>query len=133
MLPEHETPAWMEQARCRGCSPSLFFPTRGEGTENDAAKRVCAQCPVIDECLEYALVNQEKVGVWGGTSEKQRRKIRRARGISNARRPVAVCGTESKYSLGCRCEDCAEAHRKYNRERQQARRWERSWERRGSA
>ena len=75
-----ETPeqyAWMIHARCRGVSPTEFFPSDGLGVE--AAQRVCVSCPVRLECLEYALVNRIEHGVWGGASERERRRILRRR------------------------------------------------------
>ena len=62
-----ETPeeyAWMLQARCRGASPTEFFPSDGLGVES--AQHICEGCPVRTECLEYALVNRIEHGVWGG-------------------------------------------------------------------
>jgi WhiB family redox-sensing transcriptional regulator len=75
-----ETPdeyAWMFHARCRGISPAEFFPSDGTGVET--AQRVCAVCPVRSECLEYALINRIEHGVWGGASERERRRILRRR------------------------------------------------------
>ena len=75
-----ETPdeyAWMFHARCRGINPAEFFPSDGTGVET--AQRVCAACPVRSECLEYALLNRIEHGVWGGASERERRRILRRR------------------------------------------------------
>jgi WhiB family redox-sensing transcriptional regulator len=69
--------AWMFHARCRGIDPAEFFPSDGTGVET--AQRVCATCPVTSECLEYALVNRIEHGVWGGASERERRRILRRR------------------------------------------------------
>ena len=68
---------WMTRAICRGMSPAVFFPTDGAGFE--AARRICLECPVRVECLEYALVNHIDQGAWGGTSERERRRILRRR------------------------------------------------------
>ena len=76
---------WMAQGNCADKPPSLFFPSDGVGVE--VAKRVCADCPMKVMCLEYALSNRIDHGVWGGTSERERRRILKARA---ARRPVAV-------------------------------------------
>lgn len=70
---------WREDALCRQVGPWLFFPGQGESPQE--AKNVCASCPVRAECLEYALVTRQIFGVWGGTSEWERRKIRRLRGL----------------------------------------------------
>ena len=76
---------WMAQGNCADKPPSLFFPSDGVGVE--VAKRVCADCPMKAMCLEYALSNRIDHGVWGGTSDRERRRIHKARA---ARRPVAV-------------------------------------------
>lgn len=64
----------------RGCvdsPPRLFFPERGDSV--DEAKAICRRCPYIEPCLQYALVNVERHGVWGGKSERERRQLRRIR------------------------------------------------------
>jgi WhiB family redox-sensing transcriptional regulator len=78
--------AWMQDAACRGADPELFFPVRGETTYE--AKAVCAGCPVRFECLEYALRHSERFGIWGGLGERERRRLRQARGINNSGRPL---------------------------------------------
>jgi WhiB family transcriptional regulator, redox-sensing transcriptional regulator len=74
--------AFMTVGACRGTDPDVFFPDRGESLE--PAKRICGECVVRDECLEHALANGERFGVWGGTSERERRRIRRTRRIAAA-------------------------------------------------
>lgn len=71
--------AWFKAANCLGVDPDLFFPERGELTST--AKEVCGACSVRLDCLEYALVNGEKFGIWGGLSERERRRLRRERRI----------------------------------------------------
>lgn len=70
---------WMTYARCRDVEvdPDLFYPDRGGSSTAEPAKRVCASCLVREPCLQFALDNDEKLGVWGGTSEAERRKLRR--------------------------------------------------------
>lgn len=68
---------WMADGKCREVPPSVFFPNDGVGV--DAARRICADCPVKGVCLEYALANHIDHGVWGGTSERERRRILRSR------------------------------------------------------
>ena len=68
---------WMADGNCASRPPSLFFPSDGVGVE--AAKRVCEGCPVQSMCLEYAIEHRIDHGVWGGTSERQRRRIIKAR------------------------------------------------------
>lgn len=71
---------WMAQGRCRDIHPSVFFPSDGVGVE--VAQRICAGCPVTTPCLEYALANHIDHGVWGGASERERRRIARSRRLS---------------------------------------------------
>lgn len=69
--------SWQRLANCLGVDPDLFFPERGASTRE--AKEVCKGCVVRNECLDYALANGEKFGIWGGMSERERRRVRRAR------------------------------------------------------
>src|SRR5579875_853054 len=71
--------SWQAQANCMGVDPDLFFPERGASTRE--AKEVCRGCVVREDCLEYALANGEKFGIWGGMSERERRRLRRARAM----------------------------------------------------
>lgn len=80
-----EAKRWQEHANCLGVDPDLFFPERGASTRE--AKGVCAGCEVRGSCLEYALDNGEKFGIWGGLSERERRRLRRQRAL--ARRAAA--------------------------------------------
>ena len=83
---------WTARAACRGVGADVFFTEPGEATR--PAKAVCAECPVREECLDYALRNGERHGVWGGTSERERRWMRREQGLTgrsggtNGGRPV---------------------------------------------
>lgn len=69
--------SWRTKAACHGLDPQVFYPETEEETQ--AAKAVCAVCPVSQSCLEYALARREKEGVWGGASERDRRRIVRQR------------------------------------------------------
>lgn len=71
-----ETP-WMNEGSCREHAPEVFFPSDGVGVT--VAQRICATCPVRQPCLEYALDNRIDHGVWGGTSERERRRILKRR------------------------------------------------------
>jgi WhiB family redox-sensing transcriptional regulator len=71
-----EEPDWQERALCAQTDPEAFFPEKGGSTRE--AKRICAGCEVRAECLEYALANDERFGIWGGLSERERRRLRRA-------------------------------------------------------
>ena len=77
LLAEPDEYAWMLHARCRGAKPTTFFPSDGLGVEY--AQRLCAECEVRVECLEYALMHRIEHGVWGGASERERRRILRRR------------------------------------------------------
>ncbi len=79
--------AWQDFANCRGADPDLFFPERGASTR--AAKAICRECSVQEQCLEFAIVSSEKFGIWGGLSERDRRRIRRERATIVARRKVS--------------------------------------------
>lgn len=80
---------WKQYANCLGVDPDLFFPERGASTKE--AKRVCSACVVRTDCLEYALENGEKFGIWGGMSERERRRVRRERAL--ARRQASESAT----------------------------------------
>ena len=78
MLEESTTNnSWMAAGLCRDLPPATFFPSDGVGV--DRARRICAQCSVQTTCLEYALSHRIDHGVWGGTSERERRRILRRR------------------------------------------------------
>jgi len=68
-----EPDAWMIGAHCRGLAPTEFFPSDGLGVED--AQRVCDDCTVRADCLRHALDNRIDHGVWGGASERERRRI----------------------------------------------------------
>ncbi|MEV5983203.1 WhiB family transcriptional regulator [Streptomyces sp. NPDC052114] len=73
---------WLRDAACRNADPELFFPIGSTGPavrDVREAKRICARCPVIEECLDYALTTGQTSGVWGGTCEEERKAPRRAR------------------------------------------------------
>jgi WhiB family redox-sensing transcriptional regulator len=68
---------WRDQAACLGLDPQVFYPATDD--EADEARRICDACAVKDDCLEYALARREKDGVWGGATERDRRRIIRQR------------------------------------------------------
>ncbi|HYA68556.1 MAG TPA: WhiB family transcriptional regulator [Acidimicrobiales bacterium] len=70
---------WMANGKCRDMDPAIFFPSDGVGVQ--VAQRICGECPVKDACLEYALADRVDHGVWGGTSERERRRILRYRRV----------------------------------------------------
>lgn len=65
---------WQERALCAQTDPEAFFPEKGGSTRD--AKRICASCEVQAQCLEYALANDERFGIWGGLSERERRRLK---------------------------------------------------------
>lgn len=67
--------AWQQSALCAQTDPEAFFPEKGGSTRE--AKRVCHNCPVSAECLGYALENDERFGIWGGMSERERRRLKK--------------------------------------------------------
>lgn len=69
--------AWMADGNCRLHPPATFFPSDGVGV--DRARKICKGCPVGEQCLEYALENRIDHGVWGGCSERERRRILKRR------------------------------------------------------
>lgn len=66
---------WQDRALCAQTDPEAFFPEKGGSTRE--AKRICLGCEVRDECLEYALANDERFGIWGGLSERERRRLKK--------------------------------------------------------
>lgn len=127
---------WRDSAACLGLAPDLFFPEKAaeSSSQAQAAKAVCADCPVRLECAEDAVETRAGFGVWGGLSPKERRQWARARRRDpDAPLPpivvkepaetvfrqirVAQHGTRAKYVAGCRCDLCREAQRFYDRQR----------------
>jgi WhiB family redox-sensing transcriptional regulator len=72
-----KTLVWRQRAACRGVDPDIFYPVSEE--EADEARAICDDCTVREACLEYALTNRERDGVWGGATERERRRIVRQR------------------------------------------------------
>jgi len=70
-----EEQTWQERALCAQTDPEAFFPEKGGSTRE--AKRICSTCDVRSECLEYALEHDERFGIWGGLSERERRRVKR--------------------------------------------------------
>jgi len=78
------TGEWAARGACIGLDPALFFPERGMPVDN--ARAVCRGCEVRQECLDYAIDNSERFGIWGGLSEKERRRMRSIRHRTNGQR-----------------------------------------------
>jgi WhiB family transcriptional regulator, redox-sensing transcriptional regulator len=66
---------WQDRALCAQTDPEAFFPEKGGSTRE--AKKICLGCEVRHECLEYALAHDERFGIWGGLSERERRRLKR--------------------------------------------------------
>src|ERR1700687_1996770 len=84
---------WQSRANCLGVDPDVFCPERGASTRE--AKEVCRGCVVREDCLEYALANGEKFGIWGGMSARERRRIRRRRAMPRTTAASATPGAAS--------------------------------------
>ena len=69
--------SWRQRAACQGIDAEVFYPNTEE--EAEEAKAICNVCPVRETCLEYALANREREGVWGGLNERERRRVSRQR------------------------------------------------------
>lgn len=90
---------WMSQGECTGMDSATFFPGDDEGVRR--AKRVCAQCAVKLPCLQYALAKRVRYGVWGGASERQRRRLLssiRSSGASGAAAAEFIAGNPAATS-----------------------------------
>lgn len=91
---------WRARAACREEDPELFFPV-GQGPDATAqtgqAKEVCRRCPVMDQCLQWALETRQDAGVWGGASEQERKGMRIHAGNRSGARELAPCGTVAAY------------------------------------
>lgn len=109
---------WMAHAACKGSGPEPFFPDGTEGVPAEVL-RLCSGCPVRDECLNYALADPELHGIWAGTSQRQRGRMRKRAGM---KRPLQSPdhGTNTGYAQHGRrgeaaCRACTDAHALYQR------------------
>jgi WhiB family redox-sensing transcriptional regulator len=102
-----QRPDWQTRAACRGMGPDVFFRPAGDNAGTQAAKQICAGCPVQAECLDFAIGNVEQHGVWGGTTERARRPMRVAAGGGKGRRPAPVWLV---------CAACAKSFQAYRRD-----------------
>lgn len=127
---EPDDPNWLDAAACKDMDSEVFFP--GRGMDLQPAKQVCKRCPIKELCLEYALRNEEKFGVWGGTSERERRAMRRERRSPDAAVPIPVRGptpiqhgtvngykAHMKRGIVPACDACRAAQAKQSRLRMQ--------------
>jgi WhiB family redox-sensing transcriptional regulator len=79
---------WMARGNCANEPPAMFFPSDGVGVE--VARRICATCPVKEPCLEHALAHRIDHGVWGGASERERRRILKRRRLASVDAAASV-------------------------------------------
>ncbi len=70
---------WRRHAACRGLDVEIFYPVTEDDADAAEAKAICEDCPVRQACLEHALAHREREGVWGGATERERRRIVRQR------------------------------------------------------
>lgn len=80
LSPRQAGVAWQARGACRDAEPDLFFPlsaTSASAGQIEAAKALCARCPVRRECLDFALATRQPYGIWGGTTEQERARLRR--------------------------------------------------------
>jgi WhiB family redox-sensing transcriptional regulator len=89
---------WLSEAACKGMDADTFFP--GQGGDTSYPKSVCAICPVSDPCKDHAVIHEPR-GVWGGTTDRERRKVRQSQGIRLVRPEsmafLAECGSPAAY------------------------------------
>jgi WhiB family redox-sensing transcriptional regulator len=91
ILGDDDLVAWQDKARCAETDPEIFFAEKGASVR--PAKRTCMACEVRAECLQYAMEHDERFGVWGGLSERERRRLRRKReAASGAVQTCTGCG-----------------------------------------
>lgn len=104
----HEPESWKADGICAQVDPDLWYPEKGGSTKK--AKKVCSNCPVREQCLNYAMDHNERFGIWGGYSERERRKLNRGIDITptpshGGHQPSHAC-----YQRGCRHPECCEAN-----------------------
>lgn len=109
---------WRDAADCTSADPEIFFPEKGRIDQAAAARRICAGCPVKTECLEFALENDEEWGVWGGLSERERRRLKSG-GVVPLRRCRAGLHvmSDANRSTDGRCRACRNASDRLARSR----------------
>lgn len=83
-MSQHLSEQWKDFALCKGMDTALFFPVHGHSKAHDKVKRICAECPVQEPCLDYAMRLSEDfqiVGLWAGTSQREREQVQYEKGI----------------------------------------------------
>jgi WhiB family transcriptional regulator, redox-sensing transcriptional regulator len=114
--------SWKAGALCAQVDPDLWFPDKGQPSA--PAKRLCLECPVREVCLRYALEHDERFGIWGGLSERERRRLRPPRPVARPVAPVPAKPREvSLYAVDCDCgcgRRLSPSARKYHRHKKAA-------------
>lgn len=115
--------SWRAQAKCRGMDPNFFFPERHDTKQINKARQFCLDCPVKQECMDYASENAIDSGIWGGEGSKAIRRNRRRLGLALQRPTVIQHGTYTGYQQHHKrhetpCFDCKQARRVYQVELQ---------------
>lgn len=105
---------WQDRAICSQTDPEAFFAEKGGTTK--PAKLICQRCPVRQECLEYALEHDERWGVWGGLSERERRKMKRGETVTPTMRHGGHQPSYACYQRGCKTRECYQARLAYERD-----------------
>ncbi len=97
---DQKNPDWRDYAICAQTDPEIFFPEKGGSTRE--AKKVCNSCDVREACLDYALEHDEKFGIWGGLSERERRKLKKPKKRKNTtvKNPEVEVGDQPKQEDG---------------------------------
>lgn len=96
--PDWRDEEWRDNALCQQVDPDLFFPEKSE--QGNEAKAVCALCPSVADCLEFALQTGQTAGIWGGKGERERRKIRAQRGLTGPPKRVPAVRVYELADLG---------------------------------
>lgn len=109
-----DAPNWRGEALCAEVDTDIFFPDKGGSSRE--AKQICGRCTVSDQCLDFALRNGERFGIWGGVSERDRRRLSQELGLTRAR--PWVHGTAAGYARHRRdgspaCRPCIDAHTRF--------------------
>lgn len=111
-----DSPDWTG-ALCASSDPDMWHPRGGDWPSSLMAQQICLDCPLLEQCREYAIGHHDVSGIWGATTEKDRQRIRRERGITVApvRRDLKPCGTVAAYRRHQRrretpCAACTVAH-----------------------
>lgn len=115
MTGAYAPPVWVEDALCAQVGPESFFPEVGDAATAKTAKAICAACPVLEKCREYATSDETLTGIWGGMTQRDRALARR--GTKPAR--TAAHGTHGGYGAHRKrgevaCPECREAERIYS-------------------